>query len=144
MYLCWSFNSTVSHLTLSLCIFPNILVLTSPLRLCFLNNMLHVRTHALNSLSWKTVFASLRNTRLPGAFCSDKATLLGAHVPFYTVIVFLLATAPAWLEMQHRWHVYSTGEQGGGGVSKITTQKTSKKNPIQAANKTCMPVFQSF
>lgn len=147
MYLCWSFNSTntLFHILHSVYVFSefwvsfeflNILVLTSPLQLCFLNNMLHVQTQAPNSLTWKTVFASLCNhTRLPGAFCSDKATLLGARVPFCTVMVFLLAIATAWLEMQHRQHAHSTGERGGAGVSKIMTWKTSKKNPIQAAKR---------
>lgn len=95
MYLCWSFSSTntLFHILHSVYVsseFPNVLVLTSPLQLCFLNNTSHVQTQAPNSLPWKRVFASLCNTRLPGAFCSDKATLQGACVPFCAVMVSLL------------------------------------------------------
>lgn len=85
--------------------------------------------------------------------CLELSVLTKQHywghvfVPFCTVMVSLLATATAGLEMKHRTdreHGHSTGEQGEGGVSKIMTQKASKKHPIQAANKTCMPVFQSL
>lgn len=153
MYLCWSFNSTKTlfHILHSVYVsseFPTVLVLTSPLQLCFLNNTSRVQTQAPNSLSWKRVFASLCNTRLPGAFCSDKATLLGACVLFCTVMVFLLATATGGLEMQHRQTDRQTAcsfhwGTGRRGSAERMTQKTSKKY-IQASHKICTPVFQSL
>lgn len=112
MYLCWSFNCTnkLFHTLHSVYVsseFPNILGLTSPLQLCLLNNTACPNTSTQLPVM-ENMFASLCNTRLPGAFCSDKATLLGARAAFCTLMVSLLATATAWLEMQHR----GTGKRG--------------------------------
>ena len=140
MYWCRGFNSTdtLFHILHSVYVvseywvffeFSNILVLNSPVQFCFLNNTSHVQAWVPNSLSQRTVFTSLCNTRVPGAFRFDKATLLGVCVPFCTGMVFLLATVTVWLKMQHRQYVHFIGEWGE--LSKIMKWKTSKKIPFK-------------